>query len=738
MGWREGIRILRQDTYYRVFLVAVCVLHLPYALTWLPREELILFNRWVLNPLLLPLVMYGLLEGLKKLPLWEQPFWRYAALAFGFWWIDALAFIAIPGVETFELLTDCLFILFYMAFFLAQATRPHLAVRGSILRNLESVGALILLFSLLLYFVVLPMRLGGADGPGMWLPPVAFHWVLDLLLALRFGLFALQTSGRWRRLYAFLCVIFLQWNALASMQILIHDGSMPWVEVFTSAHWTDLLWSVPVVCLVTAARLRFPPADGVHDPSPEPSRDGMFASGSLVFFALSLPTVHLLVGHLEQPSPELVRAREWLVLLGLTVLGFLMFWERRTARRLGVQALAEGRRLARMRLERDLAERGNRAKGEFLANMSHEIRTPMHGILGMAEHLARGDLNEGQRHSVEVLTSSTRGLLRIIDDIMDFSKIEAGELSLEHVPFTPADVVEPVVDLERDTAEAKGLTLTHVLRGEAGVRLLGDPARLRQVVLNLVSNALKFTAEGSVMIEAFCAPLDDGRYRWTLEVRDTGIGIAEEAQAQLFEPFQQAETSTSRRFGGSGLGLAISHHIVRAMGGTLRCQSEVGEGATFTVSLVLEAAPSTPQRTDVANGPDVGTDRRGHFLVVEDNPVNRLVVIQQLCSLGHRVEAVDDGKKALESLERNAFDAILMDCHMPGLDGFTTTRRIRDSEPEGQRIPIIALTADAQAETRERCLASGMDEYLTKPYTFEALVETLERCGWTDRTDPDP
>jgi signal transduction histidine kinase/CheY-like chemotaxis protein/HPt (histidine-containing phosphotransfer) domain-containing protein len=391
---------------------------------------------------------------------------------------------------------------------------------------------------------------------------------------------------------------------------------------------------------------------------------------------------------------------------------------------------------------RDLAERAraeaetaNHAKSTFLATMSHEIRTPMNGVLGMIDVLERQGLDEAQRRTVAIVRESADGLLHIIDDVLDFSKIEAGRLDLEVTSFSLSGLVEAALNAFRPQSTSKGLTLDAEIDAGSQDALIGDPARMRQILFNLLGNAIKFTERGGVRVRAGTAPLDGGRIRVTLEVIDTGIGLAAEQLARLFEPFVQADSSTTRRYGGTGLGLSIVRRLARAMAGDIAVTSAPGLGSSFTATLVLQAAPpDSPLRmlsrvaaepTSVAREPG----ERQRALVVDDHPVNREVLMRQLTLLGIAADSAEDGVDALARWVPGRYAAVLADVHMPRMDGHELARQLRAAEAKhgAVRCPIIALTANAMIGEEERCLAAGMDAYLAKPVSVERLHVTLER-----------
>ncbi len=381
---------------------------------------------------------------------------------------------------------------------------------------------------------------------------------------------------------------------------------------------------------------------------------------------------------------------------------------------------------------RDAAMTANRQKSDFLAMVSHEIRTPLNGVIGLNELLMQTRLDTEQRKLATGAGLSGRLLLELINDILDFSKIEAGQLRLEHLDFDVRGVVEHVVRPLAETAAGKGVVLEIEVADDVPEVLRGDPTRLSQVVVNLLGNAVKFTDHGRIDVVVGGEPAGDG---WVLDVavRDTGVGIGPEVTG-LFEPFQQANSSTTRTHGGTGLGLAISKEIVTLAGGEIGYRSTRGRGSEFRFTMRLAA----PQGQQVVGRPHLEPQRlcpvgpRRRVLVVDDNPVNRMVAEGMVRALGHEVDSADDGLMALDLLGRSAYDAVLLDVQMPRLDGCATVQAMRADERLAP-VPVIAMTATAIDGERERCLAAGMDDFLTKPIDPGALSRLMDR--WLERGD---
>ncbi len=391
------------------------------------------------------------------------------------------------------------------------------------------------------------------------------------------------------------------------------------------------------------------------------------------------------------------------------------------------QQVAE--RTMELQSAKERAESASNAKTEFLANMSHEIRTPMNSIVGLTTLLQQGVVSEEKKATVlRTLDLSAQQLMMLIDDLLDISKIESNNIQLEKIPFNLDELMRDVAGMFAEQAAAKNITLELQQNCKDQAEALGDPVRLRQVLLNIVSNAVKFTEKGSVLVRVDCK-----KRRNTvdihIDVTDTGIGISADKLEILFTKFTQADTSTTRKFGGTGLGLFISKSLINLMGGEISATSIPGKGSVFSIAVTLPVAKDSAEGRHASHHANTLPKKKSgrRILVVEDNPANRILVTETLAVYGHDYVVAENGKVALEILDTADFDAILMDIQMPVMDGVTATRRIREKESETKkpRTPIIGVTAHAFREDRDRCLKAGMDDYITKPFQPEDLQKIL-------------
>ena len=377
--------------------------------------------------------------------------------------------------------------------------------------------------------------------------------------------------------------------------------------------------------------------------------------------------------------------------------------------------------------ESKAAEAASEAKSQFLAHMSHEIRTPLNGIIGITDILAGTTLTEEQVNYLNTIRMSGEALLSIINDILDFSKIEAGKLELENTSFSIIDICDSINSIFLAPLRDKGLDFNIEIAPDIPKHVQGDPLRLKQILMNLIGNSIKFTDSGSINIKVENVQPSAQTLTLRFKVKDTGIGIKQEKQAQLFQAFTQLDSSTTRKYGGTGLGLQITKRLVELMGGTIHVESEVGVGSTFSFTINTQEGVETGKpesTTEIPQSKRPATDVK--VLVAEDNTTNQLVVKAMLKRLGYQFDLANNGQEALDRLHQESFDVVLMDCQMPILDGFATTRQLR-TEESFESLPIIALTAGATAQEQKMCFEAGMSDFLSKPITIDALESVLKK-----------
>ncbi len=727
---------------------------LPYVLPALSPSGLEHYEYYYSDIPLIVVVLLAFQLRVGRLPSRvERVFWHLWTAGFLSWLLVRLFDLAVPSELANHphllLLRTAGFTGIYLAAAVALELKPHAGSSAQTTRfeRLDTMGAVVIAFGFFSYFALIPAVL-TEELLYTAVPGMLVYLALDAYLAIRLAaLIAGPEIGRgWKLTYAWLLIAVLFWAGADAVE------TLGWADLMSAGTVEQLLnafWLPPFLALVVAARLRRArAAAGAATASITPAPPAR-RRGPLIFQAAALPLVHLALARSGVLDPATVGAREACAVVVFLLLSALAITYQHWMEK-------ENEELASARVR--VAEGASRAKSQFVAQMSHELRTPLNGVLGAADLLLRSGLSDRQRRMGEILRLSAQSLMDLVNDVLDFSRIEAGRLELEAVELDPRRLTQDVAALLAPQAERKGLLLSY--RADPGVpaRLRGDPKRLRQILVNLVANAVKFTERGQVSLRLEPGVKAGGRVTLRFEIRDTGVGMPSGADGTIFEAFSQAEGSTSRRFGGSGLGLAISRELARLMDGDLRFESELGVGTTFHLSVQLAAVPS-PSDAEAAVGAvgraadgdaitaplvDVtmrasGDDDprrdaepspipRGRVLLVDDNAVNLEVARAMLSLLGCEVDVAEDGRQALASLSSHRYDAVFMDCMMPVMDGFEATAALRSLEASvGHRTPVIALTASATTEDRARCLAADMDDYLPKPFRQEGLETMLRR-----------
>ena len=697
----------------------------------------------------LAISIWALQTGLRQIShAAERRLWTGIALAFVTYLVAELFWLLFPDAyhtSAGNLFIELCHLAYYLLILFAIEQRPHEVIPAEqrqawrARRDFELQGGFLFAIGLLASFVLIPLWVAAEDF-ATYAPSGCLYAALDLLVLVRtLQAYRDARSERWRTLYRYLLVAEVAaWCAdLADL-----------LEVF--AVYEDLqayyaLWYLYPLLFAVAGRLRhyLPAQDPTRQAAVaierEPSRDPF--SNILLVYTLMLPALHLLLQYFGIFDVATTRHRVPVILV--YIVGFLMLigrQQRFEANR--SQAIEAQRRRGEEELRAAMraAEAASAAKSQFLANMSHEIRTPMTGIIGTADLLLQTPLSGQQRDLLETMQVSGETLLTVIDDILDLSKIESGHLILDWKAYDLQRTIRESLDLLIPVAGQKGLDLAYRVEQPIRERLVGDAIRTRQILVNLLNNAVKFTDRGSIRVTLATRDLEDSLVEAHFTVTDTGIGIPTEHLGELFKPFSQVDPSMTRRHGGTGLGLAICRRLCELMGGRIWVESTLGEGSSF--HFTVRGKVAIEKRAEAAGPPaeDRGEDWRRSLkiLVAEDNEVTQMLILPMLARLGYQAELVADGEAVLEAAQRSSYDVILMDVQMPKIDGLEATRRMRRLFA-GEGPYIIAMTAHALPEERRRCLEAGMDDHFAKPFnlaTLKAALDRLPSSRLTVRADP--
>ncbi len=757
---RASARALVRDPIARLTACLVALLAVPHIVPVVPPYWMDVVSEYLAETLLAILAVVAVRYRFGKIedPT-ERRFWNLVSLAAVCWVGIESAFLLLPDElwSRFSFFAgDFVYLLSYCLLILALELKPHAprATGTDALRHRVEVAATIVFgLGISTYLVIIPRF--KPDEYASYAPSLLAYASFDAALMLRAVVLSRRCRiPRWRAIYGWFALATGLWALFDLVEFLGWSGVLP---MFPAGSPVDLVWYTPYLAFIAFALVKHQAGfeTAIGDDSRTVSAPSTIAPmpTPLVAYAFLLPLVHfgvLISGVFAQVSVFVEHVCVLAFLLALAGLAWVQQALLQQERRHASQTLQ--RTVIELGEAKDAAEAASRAKMAFLANMSHEIRTPMNGVLGMIDLLEHTELSNRQAHFTRTAAGSGKQLLSVINAILDFSKVDAGRVELERTEFDLRGVLDETHHLFTEEARRKGLTFEVRVGEEVPRYAVGDESRLRQILTNLLHNAIKFTAEGGIVVSASRIPGDGLVFHCTVE--DTGIGIPKHERDRLFDPFAQADESTTRKYGGTGLGLSIARQLCEAMGGEIGVDSDLGRGAHFWFTVCLESGPQEDEEStgplSIAGGDashrrerdlsiaELATPRRDvttpapldlHVLLAEDNAANVEVAAAMLEDLGCTIDVAHDGLEVLAALEDRSYDLILMDCQMPHLDGYEATRLIRSKDDDRRTVPIVALTAHALAGDREQCLAAGMDDYLGKPFEQARLREALEK--WT-------